>query len=634
MKMNKPLLVAALFLLAGYFIATYLVGQRAAREIDALGAALAAHPDLEVTQFDYRRGFFGGELVYDLAWSPQEAAEFLDALREGGLLEEESLRVSGAMQVRHGPWIGGGFGVAATDTQLALPDEIRAALPEYPGQAPLLRVAGRLTFGGMVEARVRTVDYDGFIAPPELGGRARLELKGLDATLRSTPRLDRAVITLRMERGVIGVSDGGEAFELSIDGMYFDADAEEVRPRLWLGTSGGGFGRVAVTTASGEFAMHEARIATNTWMESARAQSTSTMTFGAITLAGHSAQGGELVVAVRDLDADALEELARLSEEVGEAMRGPEPPAPDAVMELFIAQFERLLAAGPSFGIERMSLSLQAPDDLTGRFELRVEGVTELSAESLDALARGLRGELELRLRLDAMRYIATLMATGQLGADADEAAVRQAAEALYAQALQNARQLPFVVVGSEDISLSAELRDGALYAGGVEVMNVEPMLALMLRTLAESDEAAGPMAGAGEMDPGAEPLYGRVELEYNFAQDPYAVELLAGGADDLEELVGAGCLGLVNAVRPDLVLAYGAGPNPLYIYASSEFDTTLAVLDPEGRWHCNDDSLERGLNPGIEFVDPPAGDYAIWVGTMDDTMVEAMLVISELGML
>jgi hypothetical protein len=633
MKMNKPLLVFALVLLAGYFLATFLVGQRAEQEINALGAALEAEGDIRVTQFDYQRGFFGGTLAYDLSWEPQEAAAALEALREAGALSEDSLRVRGTMQVRHGPWIGGGFGVAAADTSVALPDELRAALPQYPGDAPMLRMAGRITFAGMLGADIRAVDYDGRIAPPELEGSARLEVKGLEATLRITPQLDRGSVALRMERGLVGVSEGAESFELEVDGMYLDADGEEARPRLWLGTSGGGFGRVAVTVAEGAFAMNEARVAGNTWMEDERIHSTSTLTFGEATLAGQSVQGGEFVVAVRNLDAAALEELARLSEEFAEAAEAPDEPEAEAAMERFTTQFERLLAGGPSFAIERMSLALQAPDDVTGRFELRVEGATELSAESMDALARALRGEIEFRLQLDAMRYVARLVAAGQLGEDAAAAEIERAAAALYDQALQNLRGLPFVVIGEEDVRLMAEVRDGVLSSGGVEVMNVEAMLAGMLRSIVAAGES-GAMLGAGEMNAEAEPLYGRVALEFDFVPDPYSVEVLAGGADDLETLVGEGCVGLVNGARPDMVLSYAAGPNPLYIYASSEFDTTLAVLDPNGQWHCNDDALDRGLNPGIEFVDPAAGDYAIWVGTMEAAMVEAVLTISEFGML
>jgi uncharacterized protein YdgA (DUF945 family) len=638
MKMNKPLLVAALVVLAGYFLATFLVGQRAEREIKALGAALAAHGEVSVTRFDYQRGFFGGQLEYDLSWTPQGTEGLLEALRESGALSEDSLRIRGSTQVRHGPWIGGGFGVAAADTALALPDELRGALPQYPGEAPLLQLDARITFAGMLRTRIRAVDYDGLVNPPELGGSARVELKGLEATLHSTPQLDRVTMELRLQRGLVEVREGTEFFELSVDGAYLDADAEEARPRIWLGTSGGGFGRLAVTMVDSAFVMNESRVATNTWMEGERVHSTSTMTFGETSLAGQSMRGGEFTVTVRDLDAGAMEELARLSEEMAQAARdeeSPEGPAAEAVVERFIDAFERLLVAGPSLALERMSLSLQAPDDFTGRFDLGVEGVTELSLEAMDALARALRADAEFRLRLDALRYIAQIVAAGQLGAGASQAELEQATAALYEQALQGLGGVPFVVIGEEDVAVAAELREGVLSTGGVEVMNVESMLAGMLRGVAEAGESgAGMPMGAGEMDAAAEPLYGRVELAFDFVPDPYAVDVLAGGADNLETLVGEGCIGLVNGARPDLVLGYEAGPNPLYIYATSEFDTTLAVLDPNGRWHCNDDALGRGLDPGIEFVDPAAGDYAIWVGTMDATMVEAVLTISEFGML
>ena len=113
------------------------------------------------------------------------------------------------------------------------------------------------------------------------------------------------------------------------------------------------------------------------------------------------------------------------------------------------------------------------------------------------------------------------------------------------------------------------------------------------------------------------EPLFGTVDLTANFSPDPHVVEIVAGGPDAAETLA-SGCVGYLNAARPDYGVVYsGAGPYSLSLFAEGEQDSTLIVEDPNGRWYCNDDySSSSGHNPGIVLDDPVDGYYRIWVGT------------------
>lgn len=120
---------------------------------------------------------------------------------------------------------------------------------------------------------------------------------------------------------------------------------------------------------------------------------------------------------------------------------------------------------------------------------------------------------------------------------------------------------------------------------------------------------------GAVAQDMSANPTFGQVRLSEGFPNDPYSVELVAGGEIDASRL-GNGCVGRI-ARAPDYRLTYQTSGNlPLTIVAVSQGDTTLVINDPNGNWRCDDDS-GGDLNPGVMFRNPQSGVYDIWVGTI-----------------
>ena len=67
-----------------------------------------------------------------------------------------------------------------------------------------------------------------------------------------------------------------------------------------------------------------------------------------------------------------------------------------------------------------------------------------------------------------------------------------------------------------------------------------------------------------------------------------------------------------------------------MHVYAISDADTTLAVLDPAGDWYCNDDGMS--LNPIVTIARPLSGNYNIWLGVRHSARLEqAKLYISEI---
>ncbi len=132
--------------------------------------------------------------------------------------------------------------------------------------------------------------------------------------------------------------------------------------------------------------------------------------------------------------------------------------------------------------------------------------------------------------------------------------------------------------------------------------------------------------AAVAAQDPDADATARRLSLSAGFSPDPMSVPLPAGGPLPAPA-VAAGCAGRIGAA-PQVVLDYAAGGFPLYLTVDSASDTSLVVQDPDGGWHCSDDAL--GRLPLVEFADPAAGRYAVFVGVSgaDAATAEAPLAI------
>ena len=134
--------------------------------------------------------------------------------------------------------------------------------------------------------------------------------------------------------------------------------------------------------------------------------------------------------------------------------------------------------------------------------------------------------------------------------------------------------------------------------------------------------------SAATAQDPSASPTFGQVRLAAGFTNDPYTVELFAGGPVDGGALPGA-CVGMIGEA-PDFRLTFnGNGAMPLFIRTVSESDTTLIINGPDGQWYCDDDSFGDG-DAQVRFGRPQSGVYDIWVGSFDGNP-ETILVITEI---
>ena len=93
--------------------------------------------------------------------------------------------------------------------------------------------------------------------------------------------------------------------------------------------------------------------------------------------------------------------------------------------------------------------------------------------------------------------------------------------------------------------------------------------------------------------------------------------ELVLGGRlyaeEDMRPLAPDGCWGYGRLDAPDAVLTLDQATDAFSVFATSDRDLVLAVVDPSGQVSCNDDTYQ--LNPAVTVNGAQPGDYLVFVG-------------------
>jgi len=128
---------------------------------------------------------------------------------------------------------------------------------------------------------------------------------------------------------------------------------------------------------------------------------------------------------------------------------------------------------------------------------------------------------------------------------------------------------------------------------------------------------------------PNAQAPNGTIDVEHLFGFS--ATWVPAGGrvaANQLRSANGQACRGWVTRAPSARFNVDASSLDGLMFTATADFDTTLAIHAPNGRWYCADD--DDGLNPVLNLV-AQQGDYAVFVGAFDDdTIGQAVLTVAE----
>ncbi|MBP6830916.1 MAG: hypothetical protein KA978_09030 [Deltaproteobacteria bacterium] len=150
-------------------------------------------------------------------------------------------------------------------------------------------------------------------------------------------------------------------------------------------------------------------------------------------------------------------------------------------------------------------------------------------------------------------------------------------------------------------------------------------------------------------LDFNGEANFGGGQLTSGFTPDPWAFPLTAGGGRNPINIAdlrmhdsegGTPCGRSFVTRRPDFHFQFNAGTVfsllRFYVLTDAAVDATLVIREPNGHWRCNDDHGRAGWGaphmPTLDFHQPPAGRYDIWVGSFDASANNpAQLYVTEL---
>ncbi|MBN1179612.1 MAG: hypothetical protein JXD18_10390 [Anaerolineae bacterium] len=148
----------------------------------------------------------------------------------------------------------------------------------------------------------------------------------------------------------------------------------------------------------------------------------------------------------------------------------------------------------------------------------------------------------------------------------------------------------------------------------------------------ASVEENTGGTVDAGALDFTQPATFGEEEIAAGFLPDPFTVDIVSGGAVNVNNLDMGMCRGHA-AVAPDFRFFWSGDAATLRIFFVPEDegeDTTLIINTPSADWACNDDYAM--FDPLVEFENPAAGQYDVWVGSyMQDELIAGTLYITEL---
>lgn len=182
-----------------------------------------------------------------------------------------------------------------------------------------------------------------------------------------------------------------------------------------------------------------------------------------------------------------------------------------------------------------------------------------------------------------------------------------------------------------------------ALVAGGCATTSRGPSYAFTsgdVRAWATADST---------LDFNGEANFGGGQLTSGFTPDPWAFPLTAGGGRNPINVAdlrmhdgdtGAPCGRSFVTRRPDFHFVFNAGTVfsllRFYVLTDAAVDPTLVIREPNGHWRCVDDHGRAGWGsphmPTLDFHQPPAGRYDIWVGSFDASANNpAQLYVTEL---
>jgi len=597
-----------------YVVAVVVIGAGVTRQIETFESVLIERDDLRVIQFEYERGLWGGQLNYDLAWSPWQRNPLVDELIQEWGAFDDGFRWRGTLDIRHGPWLGAAdLGLASVHRAAPLPDAWRPLLPQYPGQAPVLEFGARIALNGDLVTTVSVIDYDGRVITD--GESGDLELSGLTATLV----YNHPQQAFRFEIGADAASlqqagSGG----VRLRGLGLSAEFSEDVSGALLGDS-----RFELAELMIDLPQQDMNVLLTDYVVTSDVErvddtvaSTGSFSLDQISVNNTLLGGIALDSAVRGMNIESYVELENLL--LSSALDGD-----DALRQAL----QPLSADQLSFSIDRLVLKLPTDEDVSASLTLVYNGSDQIDVENDADILNAISVDAQLAA---STRAIDRAIVSANLPAE-QTSQIQDVIQASY--------QTPYFTLSGDRITSSLQLRRGEVRVNGELMADASALLAVASDTGREkAPQTASPsstipsVATPDKRVVAAQqcPDFTQSGASLSYTSDdlyaPQSRSVVAGGSVDLANCPSIPGQGFVTQA-PDFKLEFSGNSSgrELEFRLDSACDTILLLNDTNGTWHHDDDSNGH-LDARIRLPKAANGVYDVWIGTLNSDNCDATL--------
>lgn len=468
------LIISTFFVAAAYAGVRAYTGQILDREFTELHALLTEQPDFTVRQIDYQPGLFNGKLHYDVSLKLPASHPVVDAVRlaTNNQLPRE-LQLQGVAEVGQGPfWSEGQWSMARLRHDWYLPETWQELLPDS-ATGPWLSAEADIAPDGSIMGTLIGQDYDGDWVS-ENGASLSLLLQGLHGIFSVDTLQQRVVLSAQADRARL--SDGafyGDAQQMLLGMTLQVNDADNWTHQ----TDVMALNMETGSDVSGSL-MSDLNASVELSQTGQRVDNRLSVSFGDSLIEAVPLQGGQFSLSLENLDAVAY--LSLVEQMAAGAGNAVTPQDRIAMM----AALAELLASGPRVNIERFSVSLREPDDLTGTLRMHYPEQAPVNLQRPTELLQHLETELSLMVTLGALREITRLLAEHEArelwetrGIDRTEEQIARSALTRYRSTLVSFQLVPFIQVANGKAETHLSLREGTVYQNNEAIMPLGQLL-------------------------------------------------------------------------------------------------------------------------------------------------------------
>lgn len=487
--MKKVFFLVCALIIAAYLAVTAFAGYSISREIAVLKENLSLIDGFEINNFQYEKGFFGGKLYYDVIYNPfiyEKSDQFQKSfLQEAG----DPIHFSGTVDVKHGPYVGGGsgFALAMTETSWDLKEKFQDFFPEYSTYKHLvLESVTTIGFNGSITTIFTGPDYNGPVETgtdiPEL--EVALLLEDWRCIVKTTSRLEAIDISVYVGEIFFNIEENGTIYGSGFSEGYLNIDYTKMTDLLWGGEFIFAIGRIDLIGEDETIVLDDTVVLFKNDFKEDTFDSIFEISTENIGVGNGAIKGFKLAFSIRNMDIAAVETYMHILER---NFKYPGQNIDEKEMDDIINAFKQLFAAEPSFNIDELSCHVVEPKDIHGHLKLYYSAEAPIDIDmpekmlahigvdaGIFASSKALEKLARIHAELESIKYETVY------GRPMPEQKIESLAQELMMQIMRTFTLMPFFAVSEEGVRSRLEIKNGMIFANGQKVMYTKDFLGLL----------------------------------------------------------------------------------------------------------------------------------------------------------